>query len=104
MVTRSVAPWAEPVPGVDRAITADELLTWPDDGWQYEIVDGRPVRMSPAGLEHSDVTGDLYSATRVVARRLGGLVTLPDTGFRFVRPDGRELLLVPDVASRYHRG
>ena len=54
--------------------------------------------MSPTGLEHSDVTGDLYSATRTVARRLGGLVTLPDTGFRFVRPDGRELLLVPDVA------
>jgi Uma2 family endonuclease len=79
-------------------MTADDLHRLPDDGWQYELVDGRLVRMSPTGLEHSDVTGDLYSATRTVARRLGGLVTLPDTGFRFLRPDGRELLLVPDVA------
>lgn len=98
MIAKSIAPWAEPVPGVDHEITADELMSWPDDEWQYEIVDGRLVRMSPTGLEHSDVTGDLYTSIRVVARRLGGLVTLPDTGFRFFRLDGRELLLVPDVA------
>jgi Uma2 family endonuclease len=98
MIAKPFAPWAELVPGVDREITADELLAWPEDGWQYELVDGRLVRMSPTGLEHSDVTGDLYTNIRVVARRLGGLVTLPDTGFRFIRPDGRELLLVPDVA------
>ncbi|MFN8537573.1 MAG: Uma2 family endonuclease [Thermomicrobiales bacterium] len=94
---KSVAPGPSPC-RASIARSPPTLLTWPDDGWQYEIVDGRPVRMSPAGLEHSDVTGDLYSATRVVARRLGGLVTLPDTGFRFSHPDGRELLLVPDVA------
>ena len=33
MVTKSIAPWAEPVPDVDREITADELIPWPDDGW-----------------------------------------------------------------------
>ena len=98
MIAKPFAPWAEIVPGIDRLMTADDLFSLPDDGWQYELVDGRLVRMSPTGLEHSDVTGDLYTAIRVVARRLGGLVTLPDTGFRFVRPDGRELLLVPDVA------
>jgi hypothetical protein len=44
--------------------------------------------MSPTGREHSDVTGDLYATIRIAARKLGGLVTLPDTGFRFIRPVG----------------
>lgn len=99
MVTRSVAPWAEPVPGVDRAITADELLTWPDDGWQYELVEGRLVRMAPTGYGHTSL------ATRTISPMLHfvdagnlGLVTLPDTGFRLGVPGQAETVLSPDIA------
>ena len=34
-----IAPWAEIVPGVGP-LTTDDLLTLPDDSWQYEVVDG----------------------------------------------------------------
>ncbi len=35
---RSPAPWAEAVPGRGPA-TVDELLTLPDDGYSYEVVE-----------------------------------------------------------------
>jgi hypothetical protein len=38
------APWAEIVPNAPRMTVAD-LKAWPDDGWQYELVDGVLVRM-----------------------------------------------------------
>src|SRR4051794_15723796 len=82
----TIAPWAEPVPGVDRRVTADELLHWSEDPqypWRYELVAGRLVRMSPTGGEHSDVSGNIYFALRsfVQPQRLG-LLTMPETGFR----------------------
>ena len=58
----TIAPWAEPVPGVERHVTADELLHWPEDPhypWRYELVAGRLVRMSPTGFEHGEVTLNL---------------------------------------------
>jgi hypothetical protein len=50
-----IAPWAEVVPGAGP-VTADDLLTRPDDGWQYEVVDGvLPPRLKPP----SQVVGPL---------------------------------------------
>jgi Uma2 family endonuclease len=99
MVTRSIAPWAEPVPGVDREITADELLAWPDDGWQYELVEGRLVRMPPTGYGHTSLAmrtfGPLF---RFVDAQDLGLLTLPDTGFRLSVPGHAETVLSPDIA------
>ena len=37
-----LAPWAEIVPDAEPMTVAD-LLTLPDDGWQYELLDGRLV-------------------------------------------------------------
>jgi hypothetical protein len=42
-------------------MTTEELLALPDDGWQYELVEGRLVRLPPSGLDASKL-----------ALRLGG--------------------------------
>lgn len=49
--------WAKPV-----LTTADELLALPEDGWRYELVEGRLVRMSPTGHLHSRVSVGLFRA------------------------------------------
>ncbi len=98
----TVVPWAEPVPGIDRTVTADELLHWPEDPqfpWRYELVAGRVVRMAPTGGEHSDVAGDFYFALRSFSRAHGlGVVTMPETGFRLPRPGEEDTVLAPDIA------
>lgn len=100
MVINTVAPWAELVPDVDHPMTADELLTLPeDDGWRYELVAGRLVRMPPTGVEHDDVGAGLQHElfAFVVARRLGR-VTLSDVGFRLDRAGEKHIVLAPDIA------
>lgn len=98
----TIAPWAELVPGVDRELTADELLAWPEDPefpWRYELVEGRLVRMVPPGFEHGEVTQDLGSALHVFtkARKLG-VVTAAETGFRLSLPGSGDTVLAPDIA------
>lgn len=99
MKSDTLAPWAEAVPGAPYPMTADELLALADDAWQYELVDGRLVRITPTGLEHLDITERLYDALRafVVPRGLGR-VTLPDTGFRLSAPSQPDVVVSPDVA------
>ena len=68
----SLAPWAEIVPNVPP-MTDDDLLALPDDEWQYELVEGRLVRMPPSGRR----------ATRMgrrLAARLGDFVDLHGLG------------------------
>ena len=90
----SLAPWGEVVPG-DRLLTVDDLLALPEDGHQYELVEGRLIRMPPAGG---------YSATQLSVRlilALGnylderpiGNITAPDGTFEL----GPRTGLVPDV-------
>ena len=67
MTTDTLAPWAELVPNAEP-MTVDKLLALPDDdGWQYELVEGRLVRMPPGGLRSSRV------AVRLILR-LGAFV------------------------------
>ena len=55
------APWAEIVP--DRGpVTVDVLLTLPDDGCQYEVVEGVLVRMAGSGDEATTIAGLLVIA------------------------------------------
>lgn len=98
----TIAPWAELVPGVERQLTADDLLAWPEDPafpWRYELVEGRLVRMAPPGFEHGEVTQDLSSAvhTFVKPRQLG-VVTAAETGFLLPLPGGGETVFAPDIA------
>lgn len=103
MASTTIAPWAEPVPDVDRPVSADELLSWPEDPdfpWQYELVEGRIVRMPPPGLEHSDVIQTLFIALRAFVRSLDlGVLTMPETGYQLYRsPDGKtDVVLAPDI-------
>lgn len=98
MKHETLAPWGEPVPG-DTPMTADDLLALDDSAWQYELVNGRLLRMAPTGLEHFDVTQKLYrKVDRYVEERQLGIVTLPDTGFAFSRPDAADTVLSPDLA------
>lgn len=101
-MTATIAPWAEPVPGIEDRVTADELLHWPEDPaypWRYELVAGRLVRMAPTGGEHSDVSGNTYFRIRsFVQPRQLGLVTMPETGFRFGRRGEEDTVLAPDIA------
>lgn len=95
----TLAPWAEVVPGVGP-MTVDELLALPDDGWMYELVEGRLVRMPGSGYRASAIAADLVGALRewVKPRRLGG-ITGQDGTYNLTQPgDEGETGLVPDVA------
>jgi Uma2 family endonuclease len=91
---RSPAPWAEAVPGRGPA-TVDELLTLPDDGYIYEVVEGVLVRMAGSGDEATGLGVELVGELRgyVRPRRLGR-VTGADGVYKF---PGAETGLVPDV-------
>ncbi len=90
----SLAPWAEIVPHFG-AVTVDILLTLPDDGYQYEVVEGVLVRMAGSGFEATTIgqTISFMLNVHVRPRRLG-IVTGADGVYRFA---GAETGLVPDV-------
>jgi Uma2 family endonuclease len=80
-----------------KLMTAGELFTLPDDGYEYELVRGELRKMSPPKPEHGEVTGNaalpllLYSKQTDLAT-----VFLNDTGFWLERdPD---TVRGPDIA------
>jgi Uma2 family endonuclease len=89
-----LAPWAEVVPGYG-SVTADTLLTLPDDGYRYEVVEGVLVRMAGSGDEATTIGIELAAELRnyVRPRRLGR-VTGADGVYKF---PGAETGLIPDV-------
>jgi Uma2 family endonuclease len=90
----ALAPWAEPV-----LMTADELLQRREDGWCYELVEGRLVRMSPTGWKHGQIVSALFLAlARFVEERRLGQVIPAETGF-WISPEGEpDTVLAPDLA------
>lgn len=88
------APWAEIVPGYGP-VTVDILLTLPDDGYIYEVVEGVLVRMAGSGEDATRL------ALRLGARLLAyadehrlGIVTGADGVYKF---HGAETGLIPDI-------
>lgn len=80
-----------------RAVTAEELLMLPDDGYRYELVQGELIKMAPTGGQHGVVVVNITAplAYHVKKNNLG-LVCGAETGFRIGRdPD---TVLAPDVA------
>ena len=72
---RSPAPWADVVPGVGP-VTVDILLTIPDDGYVYEVVEGVLVRVAGSGKSASAIALALGAEMRSYARpRRLGVVT-----------------------------
>ncbi|HLJ80533.1 MAG TPA: Uma2 family endonuclease [Ktedonobacterales bacterium] len=99
MAQDTLAPWAEIVPGKGR-MTIDEMMALPDDGWMYELVDGRLVRMPHSGGEASRIAARLLGALLnfVDANELGA-ITGADGEFDLTQPgDTDETALAPDVA------
>jgi len=88
------APWAEVVPSYGP-VTVDLLLTLPDDGYRYEVVEGVLVRMAGSGDEATTIAFNVGLALGnfVVPRRLGRL-TGADGVYKF---PGAETGLLPDV-------
>ncbi len=80
-----------------RLMTADDLLALPDDGHQYELIEGVLHRMSPAGFEHSAYGIRIATFLTVwVDERDLGVVVGADTSFVFGHdPD---TVRAPDVA------
>ena len=92
----SPAPWAEIVPGYGP-VTVDILLTLPDDGYIYEVVDGVLVRVAGSGNRATTLAVVLSSALLTFVRsRLLGVVTGADGVYKF---PGAETGLLPDVGS-----
>lgn len=100
MKQETLAPWAESVPDVPYPLTTDDLLTLPDDGWQYELVEGRLVRMPPSGGEASAIALDLAGELRAYVKpRKLGRVTGADGTFDLTKPDdANDTDLAPDAA------
>ncbi|WIG58043.1 MAG: hypothetical protein OJF49_000788 [Ktedonobacterales bacterium] len=100
MARETFAPWAEIVPGVGQ-MTVNEMLALPEDaGWQYELVEGRLVRMPGSGGEASVIAARLVMVIGgfVEAHDLG-VVTGADGTYDLTQPgDAGETGLVPDVA------
>ena len=89
-----LAPWAEVVP-TRGAVTVDILLTLPDDGYVYEVVEGVLIRIAGSGNRATRL------AARLTARLLDyveaqalGAVTAADGVYKF---PGAETGLIPDV-------
>lgn len=94
MVRDALAPWADPV-----LCTAHDLAALPDDGWRYELVQGRLVRMPPTGFEHSSIARVLFRSLDAWVETHGlGEVTMPETGFFLSAIDRPETILAPDLA------
>ena len=105
---RSLYGWAQPTVAADW--TADMLEQLPDDGWLYELVEGRVVRMPPPGPDHGRAEGNIYLALALHVRPHGleeallppdggGEVYVGETGWDLTRPgERRDTVLASDVA------
>jgi Uma2 family endonuclease len=97
----TAAPWAEEVPGAPYPMTVDDLLALPEGAaWQYEVVDGRLVRLPASGWEASQIAARLIFAlgTFVYPRTLGR-ITGADGTLNLTLPGAPAATgLVPDVA------
>lgn len=88
-----LAPWGDIAPHAG-VMTEEDLLALPEDGWQYELIEGRLVRMPPSGVRASEIAGILLAAILAFVRpRRLGAVTGPDGGYRL----GLSTDLAPDV-------
>lgn len=71
---------------VPSAWTIVMLEALPDDGWQYELVEGRLTRMSPPGYDHGDVGENIaYALSGYVRAHHLGKVVVGETGWDLTR-------------------
>lgn len=80
-----------------KLMTGEDLLALPDDGYQYELIEGELIRVAAAGMNASRIAVAVGGELRSFVRPRGlGVVTGADGGFYLARdPD---TVIVPDVA------
>ena len=80
-----------------KTVTAEELLTMPDDGFRYELVKGELRKMAPAGNRHGYVAGEVFGELRKHVKANGlGRTYAAETGFKLASdPD---VVRAPDAA------
>jgi Uma2 family endonuclease len=78
-------------------MTAEELLSLPDDGFRYELIEGELKQMSPAGHNHGRIIMRLAAPLARHAEENGlGEVYAAETGFLITtNPD---TVRAPDIA------
>jgi Uma2 family endonuclease len=90
----AIAPWAELVP-TPGPVTVDILLTLPDDGYIYEVVEGVLVRVAGSGNRATTIALAIGAELRAYTRpRRIGVVTGADGVYKF---PGAETGLIPDA-------
>lgn len=79
-----------------RLMTADELAKLSDDGWLYELSQGRLIRLCPASPQSSGISGEVHLAIGNFAkRRKLGRSGVSEGGFRLAsNPD---TVRAPDI-------
>ena len=82
--------WAQPTVATDW--TADMLARLPDDGWRYELLEGRVLRMPSPGTDHGSLEARL-------SRRLGNYVEDHQLGETYVGESGWDLTRPGDLAD-----
>jgi Uma2 family endonuclease len=85
-----------PMPSTERLVTAEEFAKIPDDGYRYELVEGRVIRMSPPGMRHAALVMHIGALLLdyVKGHKLG--VVIASGGFKLAtNPD---TVREPDVA------
>lgn len=93
------APWAEVVAGVSYPMSVDKLVAQPDDGWTYELVEGRLVRTPPTGIGRSGMGVTLAAAIYSFVRQHQlGHVSGVDGEYILSNPGEPDTALAPDVA------
>lgn len=80
-------------------MTAAELANLPDDGYLYELVEGRLVRMPPPKSRHGWITWDLsFVLGKFVEAQQLGRIFASETGFLVSQPGEPDTVLGGDVA------
>lgn len=81
----------------EHLVTADQFIRLPDDGFRYELVEGRLVPMTLPGARHGELTMRLGSELhRFVEAGDLGVVFAAETGFHLAHaPD---TVRAPDVS------
>lgn len=93
----TLAPWAEIVPNAGP-MTVEQMRALPDDGWQYEVVEGVLARVGSSSYRATRLAGRLFAVllSYVLAHGLGD-VTPPDGTYDLDASGRSRTGLVPDV-------
>ena len=82
-----------------REYTAEELLTLPDDGNRYELIEGNLFMTPPPMAEHGDISDELLTELKNFLRLNPNLGRVwSHVGFNIgKKPNGKDNVLEPDL-------